>query len=144
MNVDQVANLIVFLDEKDRRRGTNWRNVFPDVWKAKGFDAFISLHLNAFDGSGQPGTEVFVTTFANELQVAAAQKVCDSICKELGTTNRGVKKTNFTVIKEADKLIDGPVMLIEAFFVTNMSLNAATIWATRAAKATAKAIQGVV
>jgi N-acetylmuramoyl-L-alanine amidase len=108
--------------------------------KAKDYDAFISIHLNAFSGSGQPGTEVFVTTYANEMQIKAAKMVCDSICKELGTTNRGVKKHNWTVINEADKLIDGPVMLIEAFFVTNMSLNEATIWATRAAKATAKAL----
>ncbi len=112
--------------------------------QAKGFDGFVSLHLNDFDGAGQPGTEVFVTTYANELQKSAAQKVCDSICKELGTKNRGVKQTNWTVINTADKLVDVPVMLIEAFFVTNMGAAQAKEWAVRAGKATAKALGEVV
>lgn len=29
INTDEVTNLFVFLDEKDRRRGTNWRTLFP-------------------------------------------------------------------------------------------------------------------
>jgi len=29
VNVVEVKNLFVFLDEKDRRRGTNWRELFP-------------------------------------------------------------------------------------------------------------------
>ena len=29
INIDEVKKLFVFLDEKDRRRGTNWRTVFP-------------------------------------------------------------------------------------------------------------------
>lgn len=28
-NNEEIANLIIFLNEKDRRRGTNWRTVFP-------------------------------------------------------------------------------------------------------------------
>jgi len=109
--------------------------------RAKGYDAFISWHGNAFDGTGQPGTEVFITTFASAEQEAVAKKVCDAICKELGTTNRGVKRKNWTVINEADKLIDGPVMLIESFFITNISDNAvAEDWAKRAAKVASKVI----
>jgi N-acetylmuramoyl-L-alanine amidase len=109
--------------------------------KAKGYDAFISWHGNAFDGTGQPGTEVFITTFASAEQEAVAKKVCDAICKELGTTNRGVKRKNWTVINEADKLIDGPVMLIESFFITNISDNTvAEDWAKRAANVASKVI----
>jgi hypothetical protein len=29
MNKDQIANLIIYLDEKDKRRGTKWEHVFP-------------------------------------------------------------------------------------------------------------------
>ena len=28
-NKDQIANLIIYLDEKDKRRGTKWEHVFP-------------------------------------------------------------------------------------------------------------------
>lgn len=28
-NQEQIKNLVLFLDEKDRRRGTNWKNIFP-------------------------------------------------------------------------------------------------------------------
>lgn len=28
-DLDEIKNLIIFLDEKDRRRNTNWRDVFP-------------------------------------------------------------------------------------------------------------------
>jgi pyruvate-formate lyase-activating enzyme len=28
-NKEQIKNLVLFLDEKDRRRGTNWKNIFP-------------------------------------------------------------------------------------------------------------------
>lgn len=33
LNVDRVRDMIIFLDEKDRRRNTNWRAVFP--WLAE-------------------------------------------------------------------------------------------------------------
>jgi hypothetical protein len=33
INKDQIANLIIYLDEKDRRRKTNWKIVFP--WLTK-------------------------------------------------------------------------------------------------------------
>jgi hypothetical protein len=29
MNKEQITNLIIYLDEKDRRRGTNWKTIFP-------------------------------------------------------------------------------------------------------------------
>jgi hypothetical protein len=29
INLDKVKDLIIYLDEKDRRRGTNWELVFP-------------------------------------------------------------------------------------------------------------------
>jgi hypothetical protein len=32
-NYEQIKNLIIFLDEKDRRRGTSWKNIFP--WLSK-------------------------------------------------------------------------------------------------------------
>jgi hypothetical protein len=29
INVPEIIKLIMYLDEKDRRRGTNWENLFP-------------------------------------------------------------------------------------------------------------------
>jgi hypothetical protein len=34
---DQIANLIIYLDEKDRRRNTNWKYVFPWLVEFKKF-----------------------------------------------------------------------------------------------------------
>jgi len=34
-NVNEIANLIIYLDEKDRRRGTNWTTLFPWLTKYK-------------------------------------------------------------------------------------------------------------
>jgi hypothetical protein len=34
-DVNEIKKLIIFLDEKDRRRGTNWEIVFPWLVKYK-------------------------------------------------------------------------------------------------------------
>ena len=32
-NIDEIIKLIVYLDEKDRRRGTQWSTLFPWIEK---------------------------------------------------------------------------------------------------------------
>jgi len=36
-NKEQIANLIIYLDEKDRRRGTNWEHIFPWLTRFRNF-----------------------------------------------------------------------------------------------------------
>lgn len=44
-----------------------------------------------------------------------AEKAVESLCRELGTKNLGVKKANFAVLKN----VDVPSVLVEAAFITN-------------------------
>lgn len=85
--------------------------------QAKGCDVFISLHHNSYDGDKDPGTEVFCTTQSSGVCCDVARKVCDNICKVLGTTNRGVKINNWSVINAAQKTGCPIVMLVESYFV---------------------------
>ena len=51
-------------------------------------DLFVSLHMNAFDGTGN-GTEALVSS-ENSKAISYAKKLCENFC-ELGFKNRGVK-----------------------------------------------------
>lgn len=108
--------------------------------KAAGYNLFVSLHLNSYDGSEDPGTEVFVVRDASASDKAAAQIVVNEICKVLGTKNRGVKETNYTVIAEARKVCLGPVMLIESFFLNKYDAESAKKRAVQAADAITTAL----
>ena len=79
-------------------------------------DLFISLHCNAHANVIAKGTEVYAYS-TNSKGYPLAKKVCDSICKRLGTTNRGAKTTNYTVLKKTTML----AILVEIAFITNAS-----------------------
>jgi N-acetylmuramoyl-L-alanine amidase len=111
---------------------------------AKGYDLFLSLHLNSYDGDSDPGTEVFVVRNPTYADFAAAKAVCNSICNALKTTNRGVKEKNFTVIRAAGEVCFGPVMLVESFFLNPYNAETAKKRAIVAAEAIADALISLV
>ncbi len=111
--------------------------------KAAGYDLFASIHLNSYNGDGDPGSEIFVVREAPPHDKAAAQLVLNSICNALGTKNRGVKEKNFSEIAEARKVCAGPVMLIESFFLNPYNAETAKKRAVIAADAIADALIGL-
>jgi hypothetical protein len=81
-----------------------------------GADIYISIHCNAFGNTASHGTEVYVYSTSSKIY-PLAQKICDAICKEAGTTKRGTKTASFAVLKQTNM----PAMLIELAFITNPS-----------------------
>ncbi len=105
--------------------------------KAKGYDAFISLHHNSYSGNSDPGCEVFVPVGAYASDRKAAQAVVNAISTSLKTQNRGVKEANFAVIRTAGEVSDGIVMLIESYFLNPYSAETAKKRSLQAADAIA-------
>jgi N-acetylmuramoyl-L-alanine amidase len=111
--------------------------------KAEGYDLFLSLHFNSYDGNKDPGTEVFVLPGADATNRKFATAILEGIVKALGSTNRGVKEANWKVIRVADQYCKGPALLIESFFLNAYSAGAAGQRATVAGGAIAKAVVGL-
>lgn len=108
--------------------------------KAKGYGGFISCHLNSYEGNANPGAEVFVRVGANAVSKILARKILERICEKTGDTNRGVKEKNWTVIFEASKVCQGPVMLIESFFLNPYNRDEAEKRAIACAEAIAEVL----
>lgn len=108
--------------------------------KADGYDLFLSLHFNSYDGNRDPGTEVFVLPGADATNRKFATAILNSIVGALGSTNRGVKEANWQVIRVADQYCKGPALLIESFFLNSYSAGAAMQRATLAGGAIATAV----
>jgi len=111
---------------------------------AANYDFFLSLHLNSYDGNEDPGTEVFVVRDPTFGELSAATAVCNAVSKALGSKNRGVKQMNFTVIREAGRVCNGPVMLVESFFMNPYNAETAKKRAIVAAEAIADALISLV
>ena len=77
---------------------------------------FISIHMNAFDGSAH-GTEVYTYTAPTQLATNVAKVICDGISQKIDTTNRGVKTANYYVLRNTNM----PAILIECAFIDNPS-----------------------
>lgn len=82
---------------------------------AQPLDLFISLHLNAFNGSGY-GAEIITTTTTSQENKEHADKVINHYCDKLGFKNRGHKyNNNLYVLRKTN----AKAMLIEMCFVDN-------------------------
>ena len=104
---------------------------------AKGKSLFLSLHHNSYDGGeSDPGTEIFITR-GDDASRKLAEEILEAICLSIHSRNRGVKEENFTVIAEASKYCDGPVMLIESYFLNPYSREEAMQRSSKAAHAIA-------
>ncbi len=79
-------------------------------------DLCISIHCNASANVSAKGTEVYAFSVTSK-GYPLAEKVCDSICNKLGTTNRGAKTSSFAILKKTTM----PAILVETAFITNAS-----------------------
>ena len=86
-----------------------------------GADLFVSLHMNSSTSSAAKGTEVFYAETNNTVTVnglnssSVAQIFQDNIVTNMKTTDRGVKKAGYYVIKNNSV----PAILIELGFISN-------------------------
>lgn len=108
--------------------------------RAVGYDLFLSLHHNSYDGESDPGCEVFVPLGSYARERSAAQLVSGAISKAIRCTNRGVKEANFTVIREASKVSNAIVMLVESYFLNPYDAESAKKRSLVAADAIADAL----
>lgn len=116
------SDRFIELDERARRAG-RW-----------GGDAFISIHLNSAGNATAAGTETYVLAAAgysstagglsnlaqpgNRFEGANAQlgyQVQKAVTVRVASTDRGVKRSRFLVLKEAPC----PAVLVECGFVSN-------------------------
>lgn len=95
----------VFVDLADRAAMANKLKV----------DYLISIHFNASNMPSANGVEVFTHTNKTNADTLA-KSVVNSICKYSGAKNRGAKKANFKVLRDANM----PGILIEYGFLTNI------------------------
>ncbi len=82
---------------------------------AQPLDLFISLHLNAFNGSGY-GAEIITTTTTSQENKEHADKIINHYCDKLGFKNRGHKYNNDLYVL---RKTNAKAMLIEMCFVDN-------------------------
>ena len=94
--------------------------------KAKGYDLFLSIHLNAYDrdyedeytcvcvhkGVGKEASYTFASTLAKEVAEAI-----DNPLFRPHAVNPGVYPLNLSVLRAAEIGCDGPCVLSESFFI---------------------------
>lgn len=79
-------------------------------------DAFISIHLNGFNGSVQ-GTETWHHNSASGDSKALAALVQTAVCKATGLRDRGVKSASFGVLRPWDHATTTAACLVEVSFM---------------------------
>jgi N-acetylmuramoyl-L-alanine amidase len=107
--------------------------------EGSGADCFVSLHLNAFNGSAQ-GHEVFVHNEGTTVDEKLARFINQALDAALPITNRGVKRAGLAVLSGVPLPV--PAVLTESFFIDSVS-DVATLeqWNTLAANAIAAGIE---
>jgi len=86
-----------------------------------GADLFVSLHMNAHNTSSPAGTEVYYSSANNTPNASGltskklGEMFLESLTRNLGTTNRGVKDNSLIVTRENTV----PAVLIELGFMSN-------------------------
>lgn len=104
-------------DDSGRTMEENLNNI---VIKCNSYtvDLDVSAHLNSGaddeKGNGKTtGVEVHVFDRTANSPVEIAERICAKVSKELGIANRGVKVSNFCVLRETK----APALLVECCFV---------------------------
>jgi N-acetylmuramoyl-L-alanine amidase len=81
-----------------------------------GANAFISIHVNSYNGTKPNGTETYWNSLhSSEDSKALANEIQKELVENLGTYNRGIKEANFYVIKHTTM----PSVLVEIAFISN-------------------------
>ncbi len=105
-------------------------------------DIFVSIHANAVASTAGNGTETWISASSATKSESRdlAYKINKRLVQELGTTDRGVKEANYSVLVQTDM----PGVLIELGFLTNSkdaALMKQSTYKTRAANAIRKGIE---
>ena len=88
--------------------------------KALKADLFVSLHCNHSDNPDARGIEVYALRKQKEFLKASVfigYQIEQALCKTIGYENRGVKFSNFQVLRETTEYC--PAILIELGFLSN-------------------------
>jgi N-acetylmuramoyl-L-alanine amidase len=121
-----------------------------DVGKhAEGYDMFLALHHNSYDGTEDPYTCAMIDndqdkSSSNQLAALVAKRVASAIGNRLfdGTDGTlGVYQTGLSVLDAAEQVCTGPCILVESYFLNkygNMSF--ATERSKKAAIAIAESV----
>jgi N-acetylmuramoyl-L-alanine amidase len=83
---------------------------------AKGYDMFLALHQNAFDGK-EHGAEVMVGAKPTEASLRAAKLIGTAMAKALGIKDRGPSDRSVSVITGAQSVGCPVVLLSESQFI---------------------------
>ncbi|MEG0472937.1 MAG: N-acetylmuramoyl-L-alanine amidase, partial [Solibacillus sp.] len=81
-------------------------------------EMFVSIHANSATNTSAKGTETYYSVTSNENEkedLVLATNINNAIVKNVGTSNRGVKRADFVVIKN----LKIPAVLVELGFVSN-------------------------
>jgi N-acetylmuramoyl-L-alanine amidase len=81
----------------------------------KGFDLFISMHHNSFDGK-EHGVEVWTPTPSVSLEARIGKLICAKIAKSLAIPDRGIKTGNLAVLRGC-RSVGCPGILTESQFI---------------------------
>jgi N-acetylmuramoyl-L-alanine amidase len=82
---------------------------------ARNADLFVSIHANSFNNPQTGGVETYYNQHENNQNRFLAEKIHDKLGRGLGIYDRGIKESNFYVIKYTKM----PSALIEVAFVSN-------------------------
>lgn len=79
-------------------------------------DIFVSIHANSFNNSMTGGVETYYNQSINDQNRFLAEKIQDKLGRKLGIIDRGIKDSNFYVIKYTKM----PSALVEVAFLSNV------------------------
>mgnify|MGYP006284077771 CR=1 FL=1 len=108
----QTSAEIIMTRNSDRFIELRERSVIANQ---SGADLFLSIHANSFPSEIPEGTETYIHTEADIKTQQLAQKLQDAMLEALETTDRGVKKANYSVLRNTTC----QSILVEAGFLSN-------------------------
>ncbi|HEA84114.1 MAG TPA: N-acetylmuramoyl-L-alanine amidase, partial [Thermodesulfobacterium geofontis] len=104
---------VIMTRMKENDRSTPHLDERVEIANSSGGDLFISFHLNACTSPDAHGTETY---YFHPFSYKFAEMVQNKIVNVLNTTDRGVKRKGFQVVKD---VVTMPSVLIEFLFITN-------------------------
>lgn len=87
--------------------------------RESGADAFVSIHFNGHPDKSVDGTEVFISNGAGEREAALAGELLKNISRAASIAPRGIRKTDFTILKGDHHVAKTAACLVEMAYLTN-------------------------
>jgi N-acetylmuramoyl-L-alanine amidase len=110
--LDQAEQNVLLTRSSDRFHSLQNRVKFANQ---RGADIFVSIHANSFNNSSTGGVETYYNQSNSNQNRFLAEKIHDKLGRNLGLIDRGIKDSNFYVIKYTKM----PSALIEVAFLSN-------------------------